>query len=51
MKFTLYVSTDSKRKDIKDKCCEVLADFLKREGYFDVGYDPREVDIDEIGRA
>ena len=51
MKFTLYVSTDSKRKDIKDKCCEVLADFLKREGYFSVGYDPREVDIDEIGRA
>lgn len=51
MKFTLYVSTDSKRKDIKDKCCEVLADFLKREGYFDVGYDPREVDTDKIGRA
>lgn len=51
MKFTLYVSTDSKRKDIKDKCCDVLADFLKREGYFSVGYDPLEVDIDKIGRA
>lgn len=24
MKFTLHVSTDSKRKDIKQKCCEVL---------------------------
>jgi hypothetical protein len=51
MKFTLYVSTDSKRKDIKMKCCEVLAEFLKREGHFDVGFDPNEVDIDSIGKA
>ena len=51
MKFTLHVSTDSKRKDIKEKCCEVLAEFLKGEGYFDVGFDPREVDIDKLGKA
>ena len=51
MKFTLHISTDSKRKDIKEKCCEVLAEFLKKEGYFDVGYDPREVDIDKFGKA
>ena len=51
MKFTLHVSTDSKRKDIKEKCCEVLAEFLDREGYFDVGFDPREVDIDKLGKA
>lgn len=51
MKFTLHVSTDSKRKDIKEKCCEVLAEFLKKEGYFDVGFDPNEVDIDRMGRA
>lgn len=51
MKFTLYISTDSKRKDIKIKCCEVLAEFLKKEGYFDVSFDSREVDIDSIGKA
>lgn len=51
MKFTLRVSTDSKRKDIKEKCCEVLAEFLKKEGSFDVGFDPNEVDIDRMGRA
>ncbi len=51
MKFTLFVSTDSKRKDIKEKCCEILADFLKKEGYFDIGFNPEEVDIDKLGKA
>ncbi len=51
MKFTLRISTDSKRKDIKEKCCEVLAEFLKEEGYFSVEFDPREVDIDKLGKA
>ena len=51
MKFTLHISTDSKRKDIKDKCCEVLAEFLKKEGYFSVEFDTREVDIDKLGKA
>lgn len=51
MKFTLHVSTDSKRKDIKEKCCEVLAEFLQREGYFDVGFDPNEINIDQLGKA
>ena len=51
MKFTLYVTTDSRRKDIKERCCEVLAEFLKKEGYFDVGFDPNEIDIDKIGIA
>lgn len=51
MKFTLFVKTDSKRKDIKEKCCDVLAEFLKREGYFSVEYDPNELDIDSIGKA
>ena len=51
MKFTLFVKTDSKRKDIKEKCCDVLAEFLKREGYFSVEYDPNEIDIDSIGKA
>lgn len=51
MKFTLHISTDSKRKDIKERCCEVLAEFLKKEGYFSVGFDPREVDMDRLGKA
>lgn len=51
MRFTLHISTDSKRKDVKEKCCEVLAEFLKKEGYFSVGFDPREIDIDELGKA
>ena len=51
MKFTLRISTDSKRKDIKERCCEVLAEFLKKEGYFSVGFDPTEIDIDKLGKA
>ena len=51
MKFTLHISTDSKRKDVKEKCCEVLAEFLKKEGYFSVGFDTMEIDIDILGKA
>ena len=51
MKFTLHISTESKRKDIKKKCLEVLAGLLKKEGYFNVGYNPNEIDIDSIAKA
>ena len=51
MTFTLRITTDSKRKDVKEKCCEVLAEFLKKEGYFSVGFDPKEIDIDKLGKA
>ena len=51
MKFTLYVSTDSKCKHIKERCCEVLAEFLKKEGYFSVGFEPNELDTDKLGKA
>ena len=51
MTFTLYISTDSKCRDIKERCCEVLAEFLKKEGYFSVGFNPREIDIDKLGKA
>lgn len=51
MTFTLHISTDSKRKDIKEKCCEVLVEFLKKDGYFSVGFDPNEIDIDNLGKA
>ncbi len=51
MTFTLYISTDSKRKDIKEKCCDILAEFLKKEGYFSVEFDPNELDKDKLGKA
>ena len=51
MKFTLHISTDSNRKDVKEKCCEGLAEFLKKEGYFSVEFDPMEIDIDKLGKA
>lgn len=51
MEFTLRIKTDSKHKDIKKKCCEVLAEFLKKEGYFSVEFDPNEIDIDGLGKA
>jgi hypothetical protein len=51
MTFTLYIKTESKRRDIKEKCCEVLAALLKKEGYFSVEFDPKELDIDKLGKA
>lgn len=51
MTFTLHITTDSKRKDIKERCCDILAEFLKKEGYFSVGFDPNEIDIDNLGKA
>ena len=51
MTFTLHISTDSKRKDIKKRCCEILAEFLKKDGYFSIEFDPREVDIDKLAKA
>jgi hypothetical protein len=51
MRFTLHISTDSKRNDIKRKCCEVLAEYLKKEGYFSIEFDPNEIDIDKIGKS
>ena len=51
MKFTLHIATDSKRKDIKEKCCEVLAEFLKKDGYFSIEFDKNELDIDKLAKA
>ena len=51
MIFTLCIKTDSKREDIKERCCEVLAEFLTKEGYFSVGFDPNELDTDKLGKA
>ena len=30
MTFTLRIKADSKHKDIKERCCEVLAEFLTK---------------------
>lgn len=51
MTFTLHITTDSKRKGIKERCCEVLAEFLKKEGYFSVEFNPNKIDIDNLGKA
>ena len=52
MKFTLHISIDNPTKGIKERIMENVAMYLKRNGYrFDVGFDPREIDIDSIGRA
>ena len=51
MKFTLHIKTDSKCKGIKERCCEALAEFLKKEGYFSVEFDPNELDTDRFGKA
>lgn len=51
MTFTLRITTDSKYNDIKERCCEVLAEFLKKDGYFSVEFNPNEIDIDQLGKA
>ena len=35
----------------KKKCCDVLAEFLKKEDYFSVEFDPNEIDIDKLSKA
>ena len=52
MRFTIDVSVDTTDKSVKDECIEVLANHLKRKGVcFGVGYDPREIDIDKLGKV
>lgn len=52
MEFTLHIRIDNPTKRIKERIMEEVALFLKRNGYsFDVGFDPREIDIDNIGKA
>lgn len=39
MKFTIDISTDSKQKDIKEKCLSAVNEVLKKDGeYFSAGY-------------
>ena len=49
MTFTLHIRTDCKKKSVKDECMDAVANVLRKYGYFDVGYDPNEIDIDKIG--
>lgn len=52
MKFTLHIRIDNPTKNIKKEIMENVALFLKRNEYsFDVGFDPRELDIDNINKA
>lgn len=52
MKFTLHIRVDNPTKGIKERIMEEVASYLKRKGYsFDVGFDPREIDIDRLGKA
>ena len=52
MRFTIDVSVDTKDKNIKKECLEVLANHLSKKGvYFGVGFNPNEIDIDSIGKA
>lgn len=53
MTFTLHIRIDNTAKaDIKYCIAEEVALFLQRNGYkFDVGFDPREIDFDNIGKV
>ena len=52
MKFTLHIKIDNPTKGIKERIMEEVALYLKRNGYtFDVGFDPREIDVDSLGKA
>lgn len=46
MKFTLNITTDCNDVAIKDECMEAVAEILKSRGkYFDVGYNPNEMNV------
>lgn len=46
MKFTLNITTDCNNVAIKDECMEAVAEILKSRGkYFDVGYNPNEMNV------
>ena len=52
MKFTLHIKIDNPTKGIKERIMEEVALYLNRNGYkFDVGFDPREIDVDSLGKA
>ncbi len=52
MKFTLHIRIYNPKKGIKEKITEEVALYLRRNGYkFDIVFAPREIDIDDIGKA
>ncbi len=52
MTFTIQIKVDTQDRSIKDECIEALAELLDTKGvYFDVGYDPNEIDKDSIAKA
>lgn len=52
MKFTIYVSADTKDRNVKNECLEALAQYFnKKRISFDVRYSTKELDVDNIGSA
>lgn len=52
MVFHIQVRVDKGGDAIKKECLEVLARFFQSKGLvFDVGYNPNELDLDNIGKA
>lgn len=52
MTFFIKVKVDKQDLSIKDECLEVLAKLLETKGvYYDVGYDPNELDKDLMAQA
>ena len=52
MTFFIKVKVDTQDRSIKDECIEALAELLDTKGvYFDVGYDPNELDKDLMAKA
>lgn len=52
MTFFIKVKVDTHDLSIKDECIEALAELLETKGvYYDVGYDPNELDKDLMAQA
>lgn len=52
MTFTIQIKIDTHNLSIKDECIKALAELLDTKGvYYDVGYDPNELDKDLIAKA
>lgn len=49
-KFTLNVAVETEDHEIKDRCLEVLAQYLKENcGYFDVNYSSKAEELKKYG--
>lgn len=52
MEFFIKVKVDTRDLSVKDECLEALAELLETKGvYYDVGYNPNELDKDSMVQA